>query len=354
MIRDAARRTRDTLEALRGVSAMPATAGDAAPGDGADAGDQAGIRSRVKLRQFVPFLALVLVVLAFSGSSGFLSAANLESILRQLPVLLLVAVGQTFVILTGGIDLSVATNITLSGAVAAVLVEDLGESALLLAPVVGMVIGVLNGLLVAKGKLPSFLVTLGTLFAIRGAAQLVTGGVPQPYVGPTSRELTSGTVAIGPVDVTYILLITAVIVGLGIVFAVATRSGHYIYAVGGGEVAARFAGVKVERHKILAFALCGMFAGTAGMVLTMRAQSATPLMGEPFLLTSIAAVVIGGTGLLGGTGGPHWTILGALVVITLDNGMVIAGINADYQLIIRGLVIILAAALTLRRVGVIK
>jgi ribose/xylose/arabinose/galactoside ABC-type transport system permease subunit len=321
---------------------------------GTATGASASLGARVKVRQLVPFLALLLVIIAFSGSEGFLTTSNLENILRQLPVLLLVAVGQTFVILTGGIDLSVATNITLSGAVGAVLVDDLGEWALLLALPVGATIGLLNGLLVAKGRLPSFLVTLGTLFAVRGAAQLVTGGVPVPYVGNASRNLTSGSFTFLSIEITWIFAITMVIVGAAIVFAVATRSGHYIYAVGGGEVAARFAGIKVDRYKILAFTICGLFAGLAGMVLTMRAQSATPLMGEPFLLTSIAAVVVGGTGLLGGTGGTHWTILGSLVVITLDNGIVIAGINPDYQLIIRGLVIIVAAALTLRRVGVIK
>lgn len=309
---------------------------------------------RTKTRQLVPFLALLLIIVAFSSSPNFLTVSNLENILRQLPVLLLVAVGQTFVILTGSIDLSVATTITLSGAVSAVLVADLGEGALLFAPLVGMAAGLMNGLLVAKARLPSFLVTLGTLFAIRGIAQLVTGGVPVPYVGPTSRELTSGTFALGALEITYITLIAVAIVAIATVFAVFSANGHYIYAVGGGEVAARLAGIKIDRHKILAFVLSGFFAGLAGMVLTMRAQAATPLMGEPFLLTSIAAVVVGGTSLLGGIGGPQWTLLGALVIITLDNGMVIAGINPDYQTIIRGLVIIVAAALTLRRIGVIK
>jgi ribose/xylose/arabinose/galactoside ABC-type transport system permease subunit len=309
---------------------------------------------RLKIRQLVPVLSLLLIIVAFSGSPNFLSVSNLENILRQLPVLLLVAVGQTFVILTGSIDLSVATVITLSGAVAAVLVADHGEAALLVAPLVGLAAGLVNGLLVAIARLPSFLVTLGTLFAIRGLAQLVTGGVPQPYVGPTSLELTSGTFSIGSLQVTYITAIVLGIVAIATLFAVFTAGGHYIYAVGGGEVAARLAGVKVDRYKIMAFLLSGFFAGLAGMVLTMRAQSATPLMGEPFLLTSIAAVVVGGTSLLGGVGGPQWTLLGALVIITLDNGMVLAGINPDYQTIIRGLVIIVAAALTLRRVGVIK
>ena len=267
------------------------------------------IVGRLKVRQLVPVLSLLLIIVAFSGSPNFFSVPNLENILRQLPVLLLVAVGQTFVILTGSIDLSVATVISLSGAVAAVLIDDYGEAALLIAPLVGGAVGLVNGLLVAKARLPSFLVTLGTLFAIRGLAQLVTGGVPQPYVGPTSLELTSGTFSIGSLEVTYITAIVLGIVAVATLFAVLTTSGHYIYAVGGGEVAARLAGVKVDRYKIMAFVLSGFFAGLAGMVLTMRAQSATPLMGEPFLLTSIAAVVVGGTSLLGGVGGPQWTLL---------------------------------------------
>ena len=220
----------------------------------------------------MPFLALLLIIVAFSNSPNFLTVSNLENILRQLPVLLLVAIGQTFVILTGSIDLSVAANITLSGAVGAVLVADLGEGALLFAPLVGMVVGLANGLLVAKARLPSFLVTLGTLFAVRGVALLVTDGVPVPYVGPTSRELTSGTFSIGSLEITYILAIVFGIVGLATIFALLTRGGHYIYAVGGGEVAARLAGIKIERYKILAFGLCGFFAGLAGMVLAMRSS----------------------------------------------------------------------------------
>jgi ribose transport system permease protein/putative xylitol transport system permease protein len=143
------------------------------------------------------------------------------------------------------------------------------------------------------------------------------------------------------------------LVGVAIIsiLTVYTRHGRYLYAIGGGEVVARLSGVKVDRYKILAFALSGTLAGAAGLALTMRASAATPQMGDPFLLTSVAAVVVGGTALLGGIGGPHWTILGALVIITLDDGMIIANVDPDYQTVIRGLVIILASALTLRRQG---
>ena len=134
-------------------------------------------------------------------------------------------------------------------------------------------------------------------------------------------------------------------------FALRTRWGRHIYAIGGNETVARLAGVNVVRYKILAFALSGLFAGIAGMVLTMGASGASPSMGESFLLTAIAAVVVGGTSLLGGIGGPQWTVLGALVLLTLDDGMVIAGIDPNYQTVIRGGVIIVAAALTLRRTG---
>jgi ribose transport system permease protein/putative xylitol transport system permease protein len=312
------------------------------------------VLNRRRVRQSVPFLSLLLIIILFSSYPNFLSVPNLENILRQLPVLVLVAVGQTFVVLIGSVDLSVGAIITLSGAVGAVLVADFGEKALLLAPVVGLAAGLMNGLLVAIARLPSFLVTLGTLFAIRGLAQLVTGGVPQPYVGSVSSDLVTGTIALGSLEITYITLIALGLVGAATVFALFTVPGHYIYAVGGGEIAARLAGVKIERYKIIAFALSGLFAGIAGLVLTMRAQSATPRMGDDFLLSSLAAVVVGGTSLLGGVGGPQWSLLGALVIITLDNGMVIAGVNPDYQMIIRGSVIIVAAALTLKRIGVIK
>ena len=303
------------------------------------------------LPRVVPFMALILILIAFSSTAGFLSVRNLETVLRQLPVLLLVAGGATLPILLGSIDLSLAGIIVLAGGTSAVLVADMGEKALWLAPLIGLAAGVINGLIVAVAKLPSFLVTLGTLFVFDGLAQIIMEGVPHPYTGDVSQDVGRNDLMVAGIRFPYLTLLAAVILLALIVFTIRNRHGRYITAVGGGERVARLSGVRVVRVKVLAFALAGLMAGLAGMFLTMRSSAATPTMGDPFLLTSIAAVVVGGTSLSGGIGGPQWTVLGALVIIVLDNGMTLAGINPDYQTIIRGLVIIVASALTIRRLS---
>jgi ribose transport system permease protein len=307
------------------------------------------VRSRgngSRVRELVPFLALILLLLIFSQAAHFLSISNAENIVRQLPVLLMVAVGQTFVVLIGSIDLSVAGTINLAAAVSAVLVQQYGEIGLLAAPLVGMSAGVVNGLIVARARLPSFLVTLGSLFVLNGLALVITDGFPKSFTSSWVRYLTEDSI-LG--SVSPIAIIALILWGFAVVYAIRTRFGRFLYAIGGGEEVARLSGIRVQRHKVVAFALSGLFAGFASLFLVMRASAATPNMGDPFLLTSVAAVVVGGTSLSGGIGGPHWTLLGALVIIVLDNGMTIAGLNPNFQTIIRGLVIIAAAALTIRR-----
>jgi ribose transport system permease protein/putative xylitol transport system permease protein len=306
---------------------------------------------QVWLPRSVPFLALGLMIVAFASTPNFIGVTNLEAILRQLPVLLLVAAGATLPIMLGSIDLSLGGIMVLAGGSAAVLVPKHGEQALLVAPLIGLAAGFVNGLVVAGARLPSFLVTLGTLFVFDGLAQIVMGGIPHPYTGEVSRSLGTQSTSVLGLSVPYTAFLALTILAVLTLFAVRTRWGRYLYAVGGGENVARLSGVHVGRVKVMAFTLAGLLAGVAGLVLTMRASSATPDMGDPFLLTSIAAVVVGGTSLSGGIGGPQWTLLGALVILVLDDGMTLAGINPDYQTIIRGLVIIAASALTLRRTG---
>ena len=157
----------------------------------------AALRGRVRPNQIVPFLTLALLIVVFSPSANFLTIENLDGIINAAPVLLIVGIGATFPILAGGVDLSVAGIITLSGAVAAVLVPDIGEVALLLAAVVGLAMGLLNGAIVAYGRLPSFLVTLGMLFIANGLAVIVLGGVPVSYVGSVGSALTNNALEIG-------------------------------------------------------------------------------------------------------------------------------------------------------------
>ena len=299
----------------------------------------------------VPLTALLLLILAFSGTGNFLTTRNANGILLSVAPLLLVAAGATLPILIGSIDLSLAGIIDISGGAGAVLISHHGEVCLVAIPVIGLVAGVINGLLVAVGRLPSFLVTLGTSYAFTGLTDIIMTNVPVSYTGSVSQSLGVGSVTLIGLEIPYLALIALGVLGILILFTSRGRYGRYMYAVGGGERVAALAGVRVRRTKILAFALAGFLAGFAALALTMSAQAATPTAGDAFLLTSIAAVVIGGTSLSGGIGGPQWTLLGVLVILVLNDGMTLAGINPDYQTVIRGLAIIVASALTIRRLS---
>jgi ribose transport system permease protein/putative xylitol transport system permease protein len=299
----------------------------------------------------VPFTALLLLVLVFSATPAFLTERNFEAIVNALPVLVMVAAGATFPILLGSIDLSAAGVIVLSGGIGATLAARHGEAWLLVAPLIGLTAGLINGLLVAVAKLPSFLVTLGTYFTFTGIAQVLMDGVPQPFTADVTAHIGTDRINVVGINLSWLVLIAAVILAVLVVFSVMTRYGRYIFAIGGAERVARLAGVPVKRVKVATFMLSGLLASIGGLMLVMRASAGTPDMGEPFLLQSIAAVVVGGTSLSGGIGGVQWTLMGALVITTLENGMTLAGVAPEYQIIVRGLVIIVASALTIRRLS---
>jgi ribose transport system permease protein len=294
-----------------------------------------------------PFAVLIVLIVGFSlVADDFLSADNMLNIFRSSAVLLVMALGSMIVILTGGIDLSVGSVLTLSAFVGALLTEHTGTTdILLILPVVGLACGFINGVVVAYGKLPSFLVTLGGLFAFNGVAQYLSDGQPVslPFDG-------IGTIFEG--DVAGIPAIGLWSLGtLAVAFLVLryTRVGRQIYAIGGNERTARLVGVPVKRIKLYAFMASGFFAGFAAILLSMRTGSASPGMGDPLLLPAIAAVVMGGIPLSGGMGGPINVVLGVLVIGILTNGMVLAAVDPYIRDIIMGVVVVLAVALTLDR-----
>lgn len=299
----------------------------------------------------VPFTALVLLIIAFSGTANFFTARNLNSILLSLAPLLLVSVGATIPILIGSIDLSLGAIIDIAGGTGAVLVTKHGEVALVAVPLIGLAAGVLNGLVVAFGRLPSFLVTLGASYVFSGLADLIMHDAPVSYTGSFSHSVGDGQWNLLGLEIPYLAVIALAILIVVTIFATRTRYGRGCYAVGGAERVAGLAGLPVRRVKVASFAVAGLLAGLAALALTMSAQAATPTAGDEYLLTSIAAVVIGGTSLSGGVGGPQWTLLGVLVILVLGDGMTLAGINPDVQTVIRGLVIVLASALTIRRLS---
>lgn len=297
--------------------------------------------------KLTPFLAALVLIVFFSVMhDAFLSWANVWNIIRQSSVLLVASMGVTLVILIGSIDLSVGAIMTLSAICAITLYPDIGEAGIFAGMLVGAACGAFNGILNSVLKLPSFLVTLGSLFIFQSIGLIISGGRPLPWNTPLSSTLAGGVVfgsfpkiglwAIG-------ILLVCVFV------ARYTKFGQYIYAIGDNERTTRMSGIATGRVRILVFVLAGFISALAGILLGIRTFSASPGMGDPFLLDTIAAVVLGGTLLTGGVGGPLRTVLGVLTIVILANGMTLLQVDPFYQIGIRGAVVILAVMITTKR-----
>jgi len=304
-----------------------------------------------------PFVLLFLLVIAFSiASPNFLTVSNLvDNVLRNSTILLLVSLAGTFPILQQSIDLSIESMVGITGVIAAMLISDyqLGVLALLVAVIAGTVFGALNGIVFAKLKIPSFLVTLGSLSILSGSALLLTGGTSVPYRDPSVRWVSTGELIFSIPNIViwgllFYLLMTFI--------AFKTPFGRYCYALGENEEVADLSGVRVDRYKIGAFVVSGLLCGVAGALLAARTSSASPGMGTGLLLQSIAAIVMGGTALTGGVGGPHRTLLGVLVIGVLANGMNLVGIQSFVQEIVLGFVVIIAVAMSMdrRKIDIVK
>ncbi len=270
------------------------------------------------------------------------------NILRQSAVLLIVAGSATFIILQGSIDLSVGSIVTLTGIAAAILVRDyqFGIWATPAAMLVGGMAGCINGLLFAYGKVPSFLVTLGALFALDGLALLLSGGQAVQVMDRNYLKIASGSLIGALPNIalwSFLVFVVTSIIGSY------TKFGRYMYAIGGGETVARLSGVPVDRFKLYSFILSGLLCGLAGALMTARLQAGSPRMGEGLLLDSIAAVIIAGTALTGGVGGPHRTILGVFIIGILSNGLNINAVDPHTQIIVKGGIVVGAVFLTIDR-----
>ncbi len=296
-----------------------------------------------------PFVMLFGLIIAFSLTTDrFLTEANLlDNVAKNAVTLLLVALAGTFPILQQSIDLSVESIVLLTGVVTVVLISEfgLGLLAIPIAIGAGMLAGLFNGIIFTKLKVPSFLVTLGTLSVMAGVGKIITGGSTITFRNPAIRTISNGEVLGIPNLVLWGLLIYV----STIVLAFRTKFGRYCFALGENERVVELAGAKVDRYKIYPFVLSGLLCGIAGVLLTLRISSASPNIGSGLLLPSIAAIVMGGTALTGGVGGPHRTILGVLVIAVLNNGMNLLGIDSFVQEIILGLVVVGAVALSIDR-----
>jgi len=302
-------------------------------------------RFRVALLPLVSIVALVIYFTAVNPL--FFSASNALNIGRQSSVLLLVSLAETVVILIGSIDLSVGALVTLTGILTALAVDTLGAfGGGLVGVAAGAFVGLANGLLVTMLRVPSFLVTLGMLSILSGVTNQISQGQSILFANTLLPSLVNNAPVFGVPNVIWFGLGAAAILTI---VAFKTKLGRYLYALGGGEVVAAHAGVPVTLYKVLAFVLSGAICGFSGVMLTGQVGAGTPTAGSGLLLNSIAAVVMGGTALSGGIGGPHRTLLGVLVIAILTNGMDVTEVNSFTQDIVKGAVIILAVSLTIDR-----
>ncbi|MDT5107532.1 MAG: ribose transport system permease protein [Mycobacterium sp.] len=300
------------------------------------------------VRDVLPLAALLALVVYFSvRAEAFLTAANLTLISGQAGILLLASLGATLVIVAGSVDLSVGSIALLTGAVLASLINaGIGSPlvVLLIAVAVGAAIGLLNGVVFAYGRVPSFIATLGTLSLFAGIGLTILEGSTINFTNQRHRDPAIGQLIPNVQNAALIALIALTAVWF---FARRTRFGLYVYAIGGNERVVELAGVRTRRVKVLILIVSGITAGLAGLLLTAQLGAAGPTLGSTILLDSVAAIVIGGTALSGGVGGVGRTVLGVLILTVLSNGLNQIG-AADYtQTIIKGLVIIVAAVFTM-------
>ncbi len=284
-------------------------------------------------------LALVILLIVLTAlSPAFLTGSNMINVVRQASLLMLLGMGQTLVILTGGIDLSVGAVCGLGGVLAALLLQSGAPVPVAIAAglLVGLVAGLFNGFLVALVRLPPFVASYGTMWIANGFAYVLMGG-SLIFGFPNSYQWFGQGYVLGiPVPI-WIALVAFVALQL---LLGATIFGRQLYAVGSNRPAARFSGLPISRTLIAAYAISGMTAASTGMIITARLNAADAAMGDPWLINVIASVVIGGTSLFGGEGRLSGTIIGALIITLLTNGMNLLGLSSYLQPLIVGAVVI--------------
>ena len=311
----------------------------------AGVGNDVKIYFKENLGIIVAFLVLCVFLSVFPKTSGsFFTRQNIFNVLRQISTNLFLACGMTMVIILGGIDLSVGSIIALSGCISAGCVARYNlplPIALLMGLLVGLLVGMFNGAVISKTTIPAFIVTLATMNIAKGLAYVYTGGSPVRVVTKEWQFLGAGYVGIFPTPVVIlviVLIITAIIMNK-------TKMGRHMYAVGGNQQAAEFSGIKVEKVKFFVHAFSGLMAGLAGIVLASRMYSGQPTAGDGAEMDAIAAVVVGGTSMAGGSGKIGGTIIGGLIIGVLNNGLNLLNVNSFWQYVVKGVVILLAVFL---------
>ena len=271
------------------------------------------------VRKMGPLIGLIALFIVISAlNTSFIDPSNLKNLLRQVSINALISFGMTFVILTGGIDLSVGSTLALSSAIMASLIKGGMDPmmGILLSAIIGLGLGTINGVVISYGRVAPFIATLATMTIFRGLTLVYT--IPVPAV--------------------------VMLIAFALCWFILNKTplGRKTYAVGGNEKVSFIAGIKIERIKIFAYAITGMFCALAGSILTSRLNSAQPTAGTGYELDAIAAVVLGGTSLSGGKGRILGTLIGVLIIGTLNNGLNILNVSSFYQQVVKGIVILLA------------
>jgi ribose transport system permease protein len=285
-------------------------------------------------------LSAMCVMLTFLSPS-FLTSGNIHNVLRQVSTNANIALGMTLVILTGGIDLSVGSTMALAGTMSAGFIALSGLPvwlAISLGLFVGIMVGLFNGFVITKTGMPPFIVTMAMTSMARGLVYVYTNGLPVRTLDPIYNKVGNGYLGPIPLPVIY----TTVLYISVMILLYQTKLGRHIYAVGGNREAARFSGINIARVEMVVYTLIGFLSAVSGIVLCARMYSGQPTIGQGYELDAIAAVILGGTSFTGGVGTIGGTIIGVLVIGFLNNGLNILGVSSFWQLIIKGVIILLA------------
>lgn len=302
-----------------------------------------GVIRKERTSGLITLMVLLVAVLALLRPDTFFTSTNLFNILKQASIVSIIAFGQTFVMISGGIDLSVGYSLGLSGVIMAYFLT-LGvnpNSAILAGLATSCLIGLINGLIITKFRLPPFIVTLGLAKIARGVMYVLTKGYPIPVRDPFVIAI--GNKYVGPMPLMAIIML--VLFAMSSFILSKTVFGLRTKSIGGNETAARLSGIKVDRHKIILYIMTGLLCGIAGIIMAGRVNSGNPNSGINFDLDSIAAVIVGGTAMSGGEGTVVGTLLGALILQIISNGLVLLNVNIYWQTVVAGILIIAVCAL---------